>query len=185
MWNGRDMTDARSSFLRGALAWISDGGSPDRCAVCGFDWSIDVAAAQQVIAESPSRYAELLDGRDGMVPAADGGWNATAYVWHLTDLARSWTERWVQIADAPGSLLIGWDPDVLAAARSYRSLPTAPGLWAIDDAVSAFVGWCRRLDPDTPFLHGDWGPGTVADGTRWLAHEYLHHRLDVDARAAT
>ncbi|HUS42858.1 MAG TPA: hypothetical protein VMY16_09345 [Ilumatobacteraceae bacterium] len=28
-----------------------------------------------------------------------------------------------------------------------------------------------------------WGEGTVADGLRWLAHEYVHHQLDVEARA--
>jgi hypothetical protein len=46
------------------------------------------------------------------------------------------------------------------------------------------VALSEELDAATPFLHGDWGPGTVGDATRWLAHEYLHHELDVDERAA-
>jgi len=58
----------------------------------------------------------------------DGCWNATAYLWRLTDLARSWTERWVQVSEAPGSRLVGWDPDELAEVRSYGSLPTSAGL---------------------------------------------------------
>jgi hypothetical protein len=87
------MTSSRSSFLGGALAWINGGDVPESCSTCGYDWSVDVDAALELIAAAPGRYAELLDGRDGMVPAPEGGWNATAYVWHLTDLARSWTRR--------------------------------------------------------------------------------------------
>lgn len=175
----------RSPFLSGALNWVYGGESPpDACPECGYDWSIPPAAALDMIAQAPARYAQLLSGRDGMTPASDGGWNATSYLWHLADLARSWTERWVQVHSAPGSLLAGWDPDVLAEARNYRALPTVAALWALDDSVSNFTARCALVDWDTSFEHGDWGSGTVADGVRWLAHEFVHHQLDVDARAA-
>ena len=178
------MQAARSPFLDGALAWLYVEGVPDRCARCGYDWSTRAQEALQSIATSPGRYAALLDGRDGTAPGADGGWNASAYLWHLTDLARSWSERWVQLSVAPGSLLVGWDPDALALARNYRALPTASALWALPAATAAFVALSEQLDPATPFLHGDWGPGNVGDATRWIAHEYLHHELDVDKRAS-
>lgn len=177
------MATTRSSFLTGALAWISDGGGPERCDGCGFDWACPSADAVAAIEVAPARYAALLDGRDGMAPAGDGGWNATAYLWHLADLARSWSERWVQLRADPGSLLAGWDPDELAAARNYRNLPTGPALWALEQATETFVGLSRELDHATTFRHGDWGDGTVADGLRWLAHEFTHHQLDVEARA--
>lgn len=151
--------------------------------MCGFDWSIDSADALELIASAPPRYASLLEGRDGMVAADDDGWNATAYLWHLTDLARSWSERWVQLRAQPGSLLAGWDPDELAAARNYRNLPTSAALWALDSATATFASLSNELDHGTSFLHGDWGDGTVADGIRWLAHEFTHHQLDVDERA--
>ncbi len=174
----------RSPFLAGALAWIYGGEAPDRCAVCDYDWSAPVGEAEAMIAGAPARYARLLQGRDGMRPAGDGGWNATAYLWHLTDLARSWSERWVQVRARPGDLLTGWDPDRLAEARNYRALPTVPALWAIGNAVTTFLEVCEGVASETPFQHGDWGPGTVADGIRWLAHEFVHHQLDVEARAA-
>ena len=177
------MTSTRSSFLTGALAWISDGGAPDRCDVCGFDWACPSEDALVAIEAAPARYSELLEGRDGMIADDDGGWNATAYLWHLTDLARSWSERWVQLRADPGSLLAGWDPDELAAARNYRNLPTVPALWALGQSTATFVQLSRDLDHTTTFQHGDWGEGTVADGLRWLAHEYTHHQLDVDGRA--
>lgn len=177
------MEATHSPFLRGALAWINSGMVPERCDVCGFEWTTASAAAVDAIAGAPGRYAALLADRDGMVAPDDGGWNATAYLWHLTDLARSWSERWVQLSEDPGSLLAGWDPDELAAARNYRNLPTVPALWALDEATTAFVRLSERIDHATPFQHGDWGPGTVGDGLRWLAHEYTHHLLDVDERA--
>jgi hypothetical protein len=175
----------RSPFLAGALAWIYAGDEPSHCAVCGYNWSISPAAALESITSSAARYPDVLEGRDGMVPAADGGWNATAYLWHLTDLARSWSERWVQLAADPGTLLVGWDPDVLAEARNYRFLPTPPALWALSTSAAAFVALGEELPAEATFRHGDWGEGTVADGTRWLGHEFVHHLIDVDARAST
>jgi hypothetical protein len=170
-------------FLDGALRWVYGDDPPAACNVCGFDWSIGATAALEVIGGSPDRFEAVLAGRDGMVAPADGSWNATAYVWHLTDLARSWAERWVQIREAPGSLLVGWDPDELADVRGYRSLPTEPGLWALRSAVATFVDVTGVLNLDTPFEHGDWGTGDVADGLRWLGHEFHHHEQDVADRA--
>jgi hypothetical protein len=177
------MASGRSPFLEGALGWLYGDTIGDRCARCGYEWTTDHVTALEAIASSPARYAALVSGRDATVPAPAGGWNAVAYLWHLTDLARSWSERWVQVSNAPGSLLVGWDPDALAAARNYPLLPTVSALWALPAATDAFVALSRSLDASTPFLHGDWGPGTVADAMCWLAHEYVHHQLDVDERA--
>lgn len=174
-----------SPFLRGALEWIYQGAVPDRCDECGFDWSIEPDAALMLLDDSANRYGPLLRGRDAMVPAADGGWNAAAYLWHLTDLARSWSERWVQVIDSPGSTLVGWDPDELATVRGYRELPTVAAIWALQNSTQTFVELTNRTDPALAFQHGDWGAGVVGDGTRWLAHEYFHHLGDVDARASS
>ena len=173
-----------SPFLDGALSWLGGGTTSQMCGDCGFEWTMKSTAAVDAMSAAPARYSALLEGRDGMTVPEDGTWNATAYLWHLTDLARSWSERWVQLRTAPGSLLAGWDPDVLAAARNYRNLPTVPALWALEDATATFVNLSRQLDHATPFEHGDWGAGTVGDGLRWLAHEYTHHQLDVDLRAS-
>ncbi|MGI9586277.1 MAG: hypothetical protein ACR2N7_11875 [Acidimicrobiia bacterium] len=170
-------------FLDGALRWIYEAGPPKVCPACGFDWSIEPGDALIVIASSPDRFEAVLAGRNGMQSQPDGSWNATAYLWHLADLASSWTERWVQIRESPGSLLVGFDPDELADARGYRSLPTTPGLWALRSAVNTFFEVTTTLPMDTPFEHGDWGRGDVADGLRWLGHEFHHHEADVAARA--
>lgn len=172
-----------SAFLNGARLWLFDGQAPGVCPACGFDWGTSPLVAVSLIEQCPARVAELLAGRDGMAAGPDGTWNATAYVWHLTDLARGWTERWVQLAAAPGSLLVPWDPDVLAEARNYRQLPTSAALWAIGDSVTTLIARTATLSLDTPFAHGDWGPGCVGDALVWLAHEFVHHELDVSVRA--
>lgn len=177
------MATTRTPFLTGALADVFGDGAAERCRSCGFDWDVTLSAALDAIEASPGHHAALLAHRDGMAPADDGGWNATGYLWHLTDLARSWSERWVQLRARPGSSLVGWDPDDLAAARNYRELPTVAAVWALRDAVDTFVALGRALDGTTTFEHGDWGTGTVADATRWVAHEFVHHQLDVDQRA--
>lgn len=177
------MVDGRTPFLDCALEWVYGGEPPEVCPTCGWNWSASPTDALAAIAAAPSRYAELLDDRDGMIAAADGGWNATAYIWHLTDLARSWSERWVQVQATPGSLVAGWDPDVLAEARNYRALPTSAAMWAFGEAVTSFVARCGHVDVVATFEHGEWGTGSVADGIRWLGHEFVHHQLDVDERA--
>ncbi|MGB5188252.1 MAG: hypothetical protein WBO84_14120 [Acidimicrobiia bacterium] len=170
-------------FLDGALRWVYEGDPPKVCLACGYSWSIDAGDALSVILSSPDRFEVALAGKNGMKSQADGSWNATAYLWHLTDLARSWAERWVQISETPGSRLVGWDPDELAEVRGYRSLPTSAGLWALRSAVETFVEVTATVAFDTPFEHGDWGMGDVADGLRWLGHEFHHHERDVVARA--
>lgn len=181
--NRRVDDDAMTPFLTGALEWVYDGDTPLGCPACGYQWSIDVDDALPIIELGPDRYDQVLAGANGMKAQLDGSWNATAYLWHLTDLMRSWSERWVQIREAPGSRVVGYDPDVLADARGYRSLPTYPALWALRSAVTTFVEVTSTVTPETPFEHGDWGTGDVADALRWLGHEFHHHVGDVEARA--
>ena len=170
-------------FLGGATAWLYAGAVPPVCPTCGFSWSTPAGDAVAHISASPDRYAALLAGRDGMAQASDGGWNATSFVWHLADLARGWSERWVVLAGSPGALLAGWDPDELADARNYRAMPTVSALWALRQCTEVFVELTGSLDPTTPFLHADWGTGTVAEALIWLGHEFVHHEGDVIERA--
>lgn len=177
------MASQWSPFLRGAVEWLFPDGPDETCSVCDWNWTVDAGTALIEIGAAPDRFRDLLDDRNGMAVADDGGWNATSYVWHLVDLARSWTERWFQLQVDPGARLVGWDPDELADARHRRALPTEPALRALGGAVESFVTATAETGVDVPFVHGDWGRGTVADGTRWLGHEMVHHLLDVDARA--
>jgi hypothetical protein len=51
------------------------------------------------------------------------------------------------------------------------------------ETVQLLLDATGLLSETAEFLHGDWGPGTVADAMRWLAHEYHHHEIDIGTRA--
>jgi hypothetical protein len=173
-----------SPFLDGAIRWVYDGDIPVACPACGYRWDTAWVDALDMIEFAPDEIRRILDGRDGMQAQADGSWTASAYIWHLTDLATIWSERWIQISHSPDEPLVGFDPDILADARGYRDLPTSAGLWALGRAVSTFVTTTRSVPPDSTFEHGDWGRGTVGDAVRWLGHEFHHHTGDIDERAS-
>jgi hypothetical protein len=59
------------------------------------------------------------------------------------------------------------------------ALPGATWPWALARSVDALLLSLAPLTNDTPFVHPEWGDGTVADALRWLAHETVHHELDV------
>jgi hypothetical protein len=88
--NDEEAAQGMTPFLDGALRWVYQNDPPKVCRACGFDWSIDAGDALTEIVSSPDRFEVALAGKNGMQSQADGSWNATAYLWHLTDLARSW-----------------------------------------------------------------------------------------------
>ena len=181
---------SRTPFLDGALRVIYvDGSLPTACPECGFDWTPGASTPTTSIATIATSTDEMLTlvadpdrSVDPMALPANGSWNATAYLCHLTDLARGWSERWAQLTAEPGSMLIGWDPDVLADARSYTQLPTAAATWALRSSVDIFLNASREVPHNTGFAHDDWGAGDVADALLWVAHEFHHHELDVHRR---
>jgi hypothetical protein len=70
------MTADRSPFLSGALNWVYRSEVPPAaCPGCGDEWSSPPSDALDAIRRAPARYAELLDGRDGMTRASDSGGN--------------------------------------------------------------------------------------------------------------
>jgi hypothetical protein len=174
---------ADTPFLAEARRWLDGDDPPDTCAACGFAWTGGADEALRLVAGGPERASALLGGRDGTVRPEDGSWNASAYLYHLADLARGWSERWVQLRADPGSVLVPWDPDQLAEARNYVGMSTVAGLWSLSTATAALVALTEEVGPELAYAHGQWGRGTVGDAVRWLAHEYHHHLHDIDQRA--
>jgi hypothetical protein len=130
-----------------------------------------------MIERAPERYRELLGhGPDSRVGE---GWSPSAYVWHVGDVTRAWAERLHTLAHSPGERWAGFDPDVLASARNYADLPAVTAPWALGVAVDALMGVLDGLAPETHFDHPEWGEGSVLDALRWVAHEAVHHQVDV------
>jgi hypothetical protein len=166
-------------FLAAAIAEMLPSADPSGCRECGFDWSISGDDALVAIDQAPDRFASLLDGDQAATMSEAGGWSPAAYVWHAGDVTRAWSERLHTLRHDPSARWGGFDPDELAAARNYRELPAVTAPWALANAVHALVGVVDGADLGTGFEHPEWGHGTVADALRWVAHELVHHQLDV------
>jgi hypothetical protein len=166
-------------FLEAAVAeMLPNAGTSSNCAECGFDWETDAEAALARLQEAPARFAALLEGADTSAAAPDG-WGPSAYVWHVGDVVRAWAERLHSLGTDPTAPWAGFDPDELAQARHYDALPPASAPWALARSIDALVQGLGSLTTDTGFEHPEWGRGTVADALRWVAHEAVHHDLDV------
>jgi hypothetical protein len=167
-------------FLAAAVAEMLPGaGRSSACAECGFSWLTEPGGALDAVERAPGRFEDLLAGTDGTVAPAPEVWSPSAYVWHVGDLVRAWAERLHSLASDPRAAWAGFDPDELARARHYDVLPQASGPWAVARSVDALQQSLGSLASETAFTHPEWGRGTVADALRWVAHEAVHHELDV------
>jgi hypothetical protein len=167
-------------FLEAAIREMLDDADPSTgCAACGFTWTADAAPLLDHVAGAGGRFGALLAGRDASRKPDAETWSPSAYVWHVGDVTRAWSERLHALANDPAARWAGFDPDELGRARAYDQLPAVTGPWALDRATDAFAQVLAWLDLDDGFDHPEWGHGTVADAVRWVAHELAHHERDV------
>ena len=74
----------------------------DPCRECGFTWSMSQADAEGVLAEIPGRMRTALAGSDGTARHPDLTWTAAAYICHVGDNLRIYTERMAGAAAGEG-----------------------------------------------------------------------------------
>jgi hypothetical protein len=172
--------DRMTPFLEAAIAeMIPNAGSGDACGECGFSWSAEGDEGLGRVQGASDRFAELLQGRDATRAPGPRVWSPSAYVWHVADVVRAWSERLHSLGIDAETRWAGFDPNELARARRYGELPQVTGPWALARSTEALVRALEHLDLDDEFVHPEWGEGTVLDGLRWVAHEIVHHELDV------
>jgi hypothetical protein len=169
-----------SPFLLAAVReMLPQAGTSTTCEECGFSWLTEGEQALSLVEGAPARFADLLSRGDATIVVSVDVWSPSAYVWHVGDLVRAWAERLHCLGVDPDAPWAGFDPDELAAARHYDALPQAAGPWSLARSVDALTAALEDVDLAVGFDHPEWGHGTVADALRWLAHEVVHHDLDV------
>lgn len=150
----------------------------DPCRVCGYAFSDD-DAARAVIERAPAHYGSLLAGRDGSARTSALSWNAVAYVQHVADNTRIWSER-IAAAALGDERVVPYDEGALGAARGYDALPVAGALWSLERAVADFhAADALAASREYTLAHpeqGELAPSTVL---HVLAHELHHHSVDV------
>ncbi|GJF31310.1 hypothetical protein KNE206_40100 [Kitasatospora sp. NE20-6] len=128
----------------------------------------------------PADMALLLEGRSGDERHPDLGWTPAGYVSHVTDNLRIWAERLAGARLAGVVDVQGYDPDALAEARGYGSVPAAAALWSLPIAADA---WARSvsaaLEEQVVLRHAKRGPQRAEDVARNNAHDAVHHLWDI------
>jgi hypothetical protein len=163
----------------GPSAWaLSQYGDP--CVECGYEWWLSLDEAVARVATMPSRYTDLLRGREGSERHPLLAWSAGAYVCHVTDNLRIWGERLAGAALGGSRNITGYDSDLLAEARVYERIPLEGALWSLGHAVREWRDAVAMATRSSVMLvHPDRGELTVLDVARANAHDAHHHEYDI------
>ena len=150
----------------------------DGCAECGFAWDVSFGDAVSMVECAPRWFAKAFDGaRFGAPPA--GVWSATAYLWHVVDVLRLGTERFLILTLDPQCGIAPWDADEMAAARSYEKKSSLVGLRMLTDATTEWLAAARATPRSVSAVHPEFGTMDALFCAVRNAHEVVHHVLDV------
>jgi hypothetical protein len=156
-----------------------DFGYPN-CRECGYPWSTSFEEARSVLASAPQRFEALLqDGTDLKRKPDPKIWSPSGYVWHLSDWLRIQAQRIYGITHDPAYEHVGIDQDELDGLFHYDRLSTPAGLWALERSAGDFQTATEGIDPNQTFDHPTAGTISLHDIVRYVAHEVVHHDLDV------
>jgi hypothetical protein len=151
------------------------------CRDCGFGWDLSPLAAVASVQAMPDAYAERLAGSTGRERHPSLTWTTSAYVSHVTDNLRVWSERLAGGYLAGALKVPGYDPDLLARARRYDEVSLAGALWSMRWAVDAWADCVQTaLAAEVVLQHATRGPQRAADVARNNAHDVHHHFWDVE-----
>jgi hypothetical protein len=152
----------------------------DPCRACRFAWSLSLDEVSAQMADVPAAYAGLLTGADGRERHPDLAWSVRAYVCHVGDNLRIWSERLIGVARGAAPEVGGYDENELARARGYERIPLEPALWSLGMAVEQWliaVAEARRTQG--VLLHPERGRQTVLDVAQSNLHDARHHQWDI------
>jgi hypothetical protein len=152
----------------------------DPCRGCGFEWSVEPAICVAIVSDAPARFKSILAGQVGRKVHPNLEWNATAYVVHVTDVLRIWSDRIAAVALGASDPVVPYDEDRLGGVRGYVSLPLPGALWSLGRAVGDWQAAEHLAQSAVVTLaHPVQGPLPLDDVRRIMAHEIVHHAADL------
>jgi hypothetical protein len=153
----------------------------DPCSGCGFGWGLSPAEAVALVRSMPARFAERLAGASGDERHPELAWTPAAYVSHVADNLRTWSERLTGARLSGATEVPGYDPDLLARARRYDAVALAVALWSLGWAARAWAeSVTAALAAGVVLHHATRGMQRAEDVARNNAHDAFHHLWDVD-----
>ncbi|HEY5091716.1 MAG TPA: hypothetical protein VII60_00490 [Acidimicrobiales bacterium] len=151
------------------------------CRGCNFNWEISSVDAVGLVEQLPKVYAARLDGATGKETCADLAWSVSAYVSHVSDNLRIWSERLAGARLSGVGQVAGYDQDLLGVARRYEAINLRAALWSLDWAVKEWsVSIRAALVAGTELHHFDRGRQSADDVARNNAHDARHHLWDIE-----
>lgn len=165
----------------GMRAW----GEP--CRECGYSWTrLSTDEGVAMMAETPARFRDAIGSSDGTAVGAGLAWSVTAYVCHVSDNLRIFSERLVGVALGGDPRIAAYDQDELARARGYGRVAVQGALWSLERGVA---DWLTAIEvaraADVLFEHPERGPFAWFDVVSSNLHDALHHEFDIRRILAT
>lgn len=148
------------------------------CSECGFAWDLSYDDAVLIVGSAPLWCAKAFENAAFPSPPADV-WSATEYLWHIVDVLRIGAERLWAIELDPAIGATPFDENALARVRSYDKQSRAVGLRALRKAADEVVSAARTAPRGARLEHPPLGHIGADDIVRRLAHEVVHHVMDV------
>jgi hypothetical protein len=150
------------------------------CRECAFDWSLTIDDAVAVLSEAAAGYHHVLAGATGVERHPDLAWTTAAYVSHVADNLRIWTERLMGVARGASPVVGSYDENELARARNYALIPLEAALWSLRLSVAE---WRKAVDTANPsgtlMIHPERGELDLLAVVTSNAHDAHHHLGDV------
>jgi hypothetical protein len=115
-------------------------GAPGRA--CAFDWSLSAQASMAFVEGLPMRARSLAEQGKGDERLTPQAWSVSGYISHVADNLRTWAERLQGALPSEITMVSGYDPDVLVAARKYELVPPSSARWSAENSCEA---WVRTL----------------------------------------
>jgi hypothetical protein len=151
------------------------------CRGCAFDWDLPLDDAAPTLSGLATSYGDLLRGATGREQHRDLSWSSAAYVSHVGDNLRIWTERLRGVALGASPRVGSYDENELARARNYETIPLQAALWSLQLSVAE---WRKAVDDTTRtgtvLIHPERGPMDLREVVVSNIHDVRHHLWDIE-----
>jgi hypothetical protein len=154
------------------------------CAQCGFDWECDREAVLASLEGIGTAVRQRIESASSIRirPSVDV-WSALEYAAHTRDVARFYGRRIHAVLAEDRPQLHSVDFEALATGGRYHEELESEVLRALASETDEVVRQLRALTASGWLRVGigsDGGQRTVLELSRRLAHDAVHHLLDID-----
>lgn len=156
-----------------------------RCPECGFEAAaLDRTAVAPTVRDNAAAWQAILADPAGLADRpSDDRWSALEYACHIEDVYRIMDGRLARMLAEDAPAFANWDQNATALERRYGSQDPGVVSAALGEAAAALAArydGVSGADWDRKGTRSDGAVFTVESLGRYLAHDIVHHLVDVD-----